>query len=67
MPVAVPLVNSVICSGYWNHAVLVMTCTVTPPTADPVWLAIVPLTVTVEFGPGTVGVIPVTATASERC
>jgi hypothetical protein len=47
--------------------VLVMTCTVAPPTADPVWLAIVPLTVTVEFGPGIVGVILVMATASERC
>ena len=67
MPVAVPLLNSVICSGYWNHSVLVMACTVMPPTADPVWLASVPLTVTVEFGPAVVGVIPVMAMVSARC
>ena len=44
---------------------LVMACTVMPRTAEPVWLASVPLTVTVEFGPAIVGVIPVMEMASE--
>ena len=64
MPVAVPLLNSVISSGYWNHPVLVMACTVMPPTADPVWLASVPCTVTVESGVAYWGVIPVIEMAS---
>ncbi len=46
---------------------LVKACTVMPPTADPVWLASVPLTVTVEFGPAIVGVIPVMEMASACC
>ena len=42
-------------------------CTGMPPTADPVWLDSVPLTVTVEFGPAVVGVIPVIEMVSARC
>ena len=59
-----PLVKSVICAGYWNHAVLVWACTVIPGRADPVWLASVPLTVTVASGRAIVGVIPVMEMAS---
>ena len=54
-----PSLNSVIWSGYWNDWVLVHACTAMPGSAAPVWLASVPVTVIVEFGPGTVGVIPV--------
>ena len=61
------MANKVICSGYWNHPVLVMACTVMPLTAAPVWLASVPLTWTVEFGPAVVGVIAVMAMVSARC
>ena len=59
-----PLLNSVICPGYWNHSVLVRACRASPESADPVRLARVPWTVTVQFGPAVVGVIPVMEMAS---
>ena len=40
-------------------AVLVLACTVIPEIADPVWLASVPRTVTVEFWVAVRGLIPV--------
>ncbi len=67
MPVAVPLVKSDICDGYWNHSVLVMACTVIPLSAAPLWFASVPLTLTMESGPAVVGVIPVMEMASGCC
>jgi hypothetical protein len=66
-PAALPALNAVIPEGDKNHWVLVIACTATPLTAEPVRLASVPLTVTVEFGPGMVGVIPVIEMASALC
>ena len=46
-----------------NSAVLVSAWTVIPETTDPVWLASVPVTVTVAVGVAICGVIPVTEMA----
>ena len=49
-----------------NHVVLVWAWTVIPDTADPVWLASVPVTVTVAPGVAVCGVIPVMEIAIPR-